>query len=181
MRSVSIIGPGRVGGALAASLPSGKYRIDTIVYRSSPRISTSPAMRRISIDSLDTLTSDIIFITTQDAEIAPTARRLSSRLTGNATVFHTSGALSSAELSSLKDAGFAVGSIHPLVSISDATLGPERFRGSYFCVEGDAEAAALGEVIVSDLGGRAVYDSSTEVGVIGFDARRRSLAGARRR
>jgi predicted short-subunit dehydrogenase-like oxidoreductase (DUF2520 family) len=69
-------------------------------------------------------------------------------------VFHTSGSRSSAILEPLTAQRCKIGSIHPLVSVSDATLGPERFRDSYFCVEGDAEAVSLGERIVSDLGGR---------------------------
>ena len=47
-----------------------------------------------------------------------------------------------------------IGSIHPLVSISDSVLGASRFADVYYCIEGDAEAVELAETIVADLGGK---------------------------
>jgi len=159
MISVSIIGVGRVGGAIALSLPSEKYRIENLVVRQSldanwvgPLISRSTAV--LSLDSLNTLSSDIIFITTPDSSITEAARSIANRIAGPATVFHTSGSYSSALLTELANVGCQVGSLHPLVSISRADLGPERFSGAYFCVEGTAEAVSVGKRIVSDLGGK---------------------------
>ena len=68
-------------------------------------------------------------------------------------VFHTSGSLSSGVLKILCDGGCEVASIHPLVSISDAKLGAERFKAAYFCVEGDPEAVSVAKQIVDDLEG----------------------------
>lgn len=139
MYSVSIVGVGRVGGALALSLPKNKYNIVELITRDKSVSETS---------------SDIVFITTQDSEIRAASCVLAGKL-NNSVVFHTSGALSSAVLSNLANARCKVGSIHPLVSISSPELGPERFRGAFFCVEGDAEAVVLGKQIVADLGGRS--------------------------
>ncbi len=68
--------------------------------------------------------------------------------------FHTSGSLSSDVLHVLKNIGCKVGSIHPLVSISDSVLGAERFENGYFCVEGDAESVNIAEKIIADLKGK---------------------------
>lgn len=138
MLSVSIIGMGRVGGALALSLPRDAYVIDKTLGRG---------------DAAE-ISSDVVFITTQDAEIAPAARELAGKIKRPAKVFHTSGALASSVLGELKTAGCSVGSMHPLVSVSRADDGPERFRGAYFCVEGDGDAVDVGVQIVKDLGGR---------------------------
>jgi len=141
MATVSIIGVGRVGGALALAFPAGGYSIDRLVQREGES------------DQLAGIDSDIVFITTQDSEIASAAEALVPRLKGTPYVFHTSGALSSKVLQKLADVGCKTGSIHPLVSISAPDLGPGRFKGSYFCVEGQPEALPVANAIVAALGG----------------------------
>src|SRR5436190_5420161 len=141
MTTVSIIGVGRVGGALALALPAAGYSIDRLVRR------------RGEPDQRSGIDSEIIFITTQDSEIVSVAEALAPTLNGTPYVFHTSGALSSKVLQKLADVGCKTGSIHPLVSISAPDLGPERFKGSYFCVEGQPEALAVANAIVAALGG----------------------------
>ncbi|MFN2481106.1 MAG: DUF2520 domain-containing protein, partial [Pyrinomonadaceae bacterium] len=68
---------------------------------------------------------------------------------------HASGALSSDALAPLRARGFAVGSLHPLVSVSDPRSGAQTLRGAFYCVEGDAAAARAARRVVRDLGGRA--------------------------
>ena len=155
MRSVSIIGLGRVGSALALSLPGTEYAIDKLVVRDKPSFFLPEELRKrvIAIEQLEGLTSDIVFITTLDGQIQEAAVAIRPFLTGS-TVFHTSGSQPSSILEQLRGAAGRIGSIHPLVSISDPTLGPERFRGSFFCVEGDDEAVRLGHEIVENLGGK---------------------------
>ncbi len=158
MVTISIIGAGRVGGAIALAVPKVKYSIDQIVFRYTPVSdsvlqSLAPSGRAIPFTDLDSVSSDAVFITTQDSEIVPTANTIAAKIHGNPVVFHTCGALSSSELDVLAAAGCKTGSIHPLVSISSPELGPERFKGAYFCVEGHPEAVAIGQEIVNDLGG----------------------------
>ncbi len=139
MVTVSIIGVGRVGGALAIALPKDKYTVDNLIGRD---------------EAAAELSSEVVFITTQDSEIAAVAESLVGKLKAGTLVFHTSGSNPSSILDALKDAGCKTGSIHPLVSVSSPELGPERFRGAYFCVEGEPEAVTLGKQIVADLGGK---------------------------
>lgn len=162
MLSVSIIGIGRVGGAIALSLPNDKYRIANLIFRDETGLNAisgllSTGLQSTTMDDSAEIRSDIIFITTQDAEIAAVARQLAKKVRNSPVVFHTSGALASSELIELKAAGCKTGSIHPLVSVSQATVGPERFRGAFFCLEGDSEAVELGKQIVDDLGGRPFF------------------------
>lgn len=158
MLSVAIIGIGRVGGAFALALPRDQYSVDTLVTRGGKipaAIAASlPNAGITNVAGLADLNPEIVLITTTDPEIADVANELVRTLSGATTVFHTSGAQPSSILSMLSDGGCKIGSIHPLVSISNPELGPERFRDSYFCVEGDPEAVELGETIVRDVGGR---------------------------
>lgn len=160
MRNVTIVGAGRLGGALALALDRAGFIIDVIVDRGtrpSPQLigllHSSPLLFRHSDPFA--ISSEIILITTQDSEIGSVAEQLASKISGRPSVFITSGALSSSVLLNLKDLGCPVGSIHPLVSISDPLLGPTRFAGAYFCLEGDKEALDAGESMVHALQGRS--------------------------
>jgi predicted short-subunit dehydrogenase-like oxidoreductase (DUF2520 family) len=101
---------------------------------------------------------DLILLTTPDNEIAAVAAKLAkikTVISSKPVVLHTSGSLSSEVLSPLKEAGCAVGSMHPLASISDAGLGIKRFAKAYFCVEGDKKAQQMSRQLISDLKGKA--------------------------
>ncbi|MDQ2747560.1 MAG: DUF2520 domain-containing protein [Acidobacteriota bacterium] len=157
---ISIIGAGRLGGALAIALAKAGYEIENIVARNADKAERlaaliEPPPKIISPDELSKIASEVIFITTQDSEIEAVARQLKDNLTHKAVVFHTSGALSSEILNDLKIIGFQIGSLHPLISVSDSRRGAEKFAGAYFCVEGDAKAVAVGRKIVEKLGGNS--------------------------
>ncbi len=159
MVTISIIGVGRVGGAIALAVPKEKYSIDNLIYRNTAIPDTvlksiSPNGKTVFIDNVESISSDVVFITTQDSEIVPVSKALVGKLSSNSIVFHTCGALPSSVLDALKATGSRTGSIHPLVSVSTPELGPARFKGAYFCVEGHAEAVSIGEKITGDLGGR---------------------------
>lgn len=155
MITVSIMGFGRVGGALAAALPRDKYAVVSIVCRgretSRPLPDGATLLTEQEIDRID---SDILFITTRDPEIAGACRSLAAGLRARPIVLHTSGSYSSTILSQLTTIGYETGSLHPLVSISDPELGPERFRGAFFCVEGTPVAAEAARNVALDLRGK---------------------------
>jgi len=160
MQKISIIGIGRVGGALAVALSGKGFVIENLVVRNrvtADRIMTSlePAPKISTFDELSEITSEIVFITTRDSEIERAAASLAEKVErAKPLVFHTSGALSSAILEPLREIGCATGSLHPLVSVSDAVLGARRFAGAYFCIEGDASAVDEARKIVAVLGGK---------------------------
>lgn len=161
--SISIVGAGRLGGALAIALDRKNYKIVSVVARrfetaarAAQQISTATEI--LTAENIAEIpSSDIVFITTPDPEIEPTAARLAANRNFNSeTIFlHTSGSLSSAVLSRLKNVGAKTGSLHPLVSVSDSSAGAERFAGAFFCVEGDAKAVEAAKQIVTDLGGES--------------------------
>jgi predicted short-subunit dehydrogenase-like oxidoreductase (DUF2520 family) len=160
MQRVSIIGVGRIGGALAIALSRRDFVIDRLIHRDDstvnrilPLLPSTVRAERPTAD-LTTIDSDVVIIATADPDIEPVARALSRRLKPGRVVLHTSGSLSSDVLSSLIPAGHFTGSIHPLISISDAIVGADNFGGAFFCVEGQDEAVSAATFLANSLGGR---------------------------
>jgi len=179
--SVSIIGAGRVGTALGLALKAANYRVEIVVTKhrvSARRAATLIGPQTVGLveDQLDGLSrsqlasfnrASLTIIATPDDSIAPLAQRLATvfrfKSIGLArrgksappVVLHTSGALPSSVLEPLRKLGFAIGSVHPLLSISDPKSGADLFSRAFFSVEGDAPAVSLARSIVHKLGGRA--------------------------
>lgn len=158
MRKISIVGVGRLGGALAIALANKGYEIENLVGRKKETVEKiagyiQPKPKILTAEYLSNISSEIVIIATQDFEIENVAGVLAQKLQNKPFVFHASGSLSSEILVVLKEIGCYVGSIHPLVSISDSVPGAGRFKDAYFCVEGDARAVSVAEKIVSDLEG----------------------------
>jgi predicted short-subunit dehydrogenase-like oxidoreductase (DUF2520 family) len=162
--SVTVIGAGRLGQALAIALKSCQYPILSLVARHRSKAEQAAALignggprpRALTPSEFAKLpVTDLILIATPDDAIEKTAQRL-SKLFGNenrATVLHTSGALSSEVLRSMAAVGFETGSIHPLVSISDPAAGAEALRGAFYCLEGTRKAKTMAASLLRDLGG----------------------------
>jgi predicted short-subunit dehydrogenase-like oxidoreductase (DUF2520 family) len=173
--SVSIIGAGRLGTALAIALHKSGHSIDLIVARhaaSAKRASelsgglgralSAPQFRRLLPKHRELLEqSSLILIATPDDVIGIIADELAALLRFRTTparglvVLHTSGALSSNVLGPLTNLGIAVGALHPLVSISEAQSGADWLTRAFFSVEGDSRAMRLGRRIVRDFGAQA--------------------------
>ena len=157
---ISIIGAGRLGGALAIALARKNFAVEYLAARNfeaAEKIAKliEPPPKIITAERFSEITSDVILITTQDSEIENVADILAKTTNIKPQVFHTSGSLSSEILKDLKAVGCPTGSIHPLISISDARLGAGRLASAYFCVEGDEQAISTAEKIVETLGGKS--------------------------
>jgi len=171
---ISIIGAGRLGTTLGRALHGAGNPVDLVV---TTRIATAGrAARTIDSRSLGAIfahfqdkdaeayrrlsASNLIIIATPDAAIESVANELArviggASVRGSRTVLHTSGAISSQALSSLRRAGFATGSLHPLVSVADAKSDPKIFRDIHFCVEGDPRAVRVARSLTAQLGGQS--------------------------
>jgi len=182
LQSVSIVGPGKVGLAFARALHSRGYPLVALVFRQQYKAQefsqdgrdsyrsrgfSFPKTALLSFDNLSELPkSDLIFITTPDDVIEQTAKRLAAlgRPLVNVqddgfpgAVLHTSGALSSEALAPLAGRQCQVGSIHPLVSISNPFPDADLFRGAYFSVEGDTMAVTYAEMIIKSLSAHIIH------------------------
>jgi predicted short-subunit dehydrogenase-like oxidoreductase (DUF2520 family) len=158
MPSITIVGTGRMGCALALALDRAGYQLDALIYRGTQpgseiidRFSQTPKLQNIS--SVKEIGSDLLLIATQDTEIESVANKFAPVVV-NTTVLHTSGSLSSDVLQSFMLLGNHTASMHPLVSISDPITGSEKFAGSYFCIEGDKSGSDSVTMLAHDLGGK---------------------------
>jgi len=160
--SVSLIGPGRLGIALAMALKSAGYQIVSLVGRNRQKLRKTAKLLDVSCQLLVAKElekgrfGDLIIVSVPDDQIATVAGDL-ARIKGNRhpTVLHTSGALSSKVFASLAANGWHTGSIHPLASVSDPVTGAEALRNAYWCIEGDAVAIRVAKQVVRDLGARS--------------------------
>jgi predicted short-subunit dehydrogenase-like oxidoreductase (DUF2520 family) len=157
-RSVSIVGAGRTGKALAAGLRKRGWRIGAVVTRS--RAKSRNAVRAIGGGTpYDRLTShifecDVILLTTPDSALAPVARSLATigKPACRGKIFlHVSGALSSSVLSPLARFGAITGSMHPMQTFTGR--GTPDLKDIIFAVEGAPQARRAGEAIARALGG----------------------------
>ena len=157
---VSIVGSGRLGTALAVALAGRGYSIRSLVARRAKKVRQAARLLDAEVQVLaakqlhSLRPADVFLITVPDDQIAGVARELSS-LGFTATALHTSGALSAEVLAPLRERGWRIGSVHPLMSVSDARKGEAALRGGYWSVEGDKTALREAKTIVSDLGGKS--------------------------
>ena len=162
--AVSIIGSGRLGTALAVALLHRGYSVKSLVGRRLQRVRNAARfldadVQLLAAKELRSLRpADVFLITVPDDQIASVAGEM-SRLEFTATALHTSGALSSNVLAPLRKRGWKTGSIHPLLSVSNAG---DPIEGAFWSVEGDEAAVRLGKAIVRDLGGKSFFIRSED-------------------
>ena len=157
---IAIVGPGRLGSALAISLKRAGYEISEIVSRNnagSKQRARSLARRvgaRVSPGDNARLDADIVWFCVPDREIASASRQLASIVSWEGkTAFHSSGALASDELNALRRHGAAVASLHPMMTFVSGSIAP--LQGVPFAIEGDKAAVLVARRVVKNLGGEA--------------------------
>jgi predicted short-subunit dehydrogenase-like oxidoreductase (DUF2520 family) len=138
-RSISIVGAGRLGTALAKRLSEAGYTVKTLTRKS---------VRSTQFDA------QVLWFCVPDAEIALVADSFSQFEWKGKVAFHSSGVLSSDALASLRAAGGCVASVHPLMTFIKGSV-PD-LTGVPFAIEGDSSAVRLAKGIVRNLGGQAV-------------------------
>ena len=162
MHKVSIIGAGVVGTAMGYLLKRSGYRIIGIASRKIESSKKAIEFIGEGEPSLDTVATakkgDIVFITTPDSAIEEVCKKVALKggFNPGAFVFHMSGALSSEVLKSARKRGAKIASIHPLQSLADVNEAVKNIPGSYFCIEGDADALSVAKKIVSVLKGKEI-------------------------
>ena len=162
--TVSVIGAGRLGTALALALASAGYCLEAVVARRLTRAQKAARLftrRPLALSGAQLAKlpeTELILITTPDDVITLIAGRLAASqkdVRPGRTVLHTSGALSSEVLAPLAALGFHIGSLHPLVSVSDSLSGATNLREAFYCLEGDRAALRVARAVVRDLGGQS--------------------------
>ena len=158
--SVALVGPGNLGTALALTLAGAGYPVKFVVIKPSrarDRGVTGLAKRikaQVVVLGSQRLDSNIVWLTVPDDSIAAVARALAIAQDWKGKyVFHSSGALTSDELASLRKRGARVASAHPMMTFVRGAA-PE-MAGVSFALEGDAAAVRMARTVVENLGARA--------------------------
>lgn len=155
MGVVGIIGAGRVGAGLALALTRVGREVRLISRR--PVRVPAPLSLTIAPDGPDAewvSGLEVLFLAVPDDRIHPVAQQLwGTRSIGpGQTVLHCSGVLGQEALSALVPTRAALGSLHPLQTISDPEVAPERLKGAWAAVEGSPAAMEAAEDIARSLG-----------------------------
>ena len=157
---ISIIGAGSFASSLAPALRKAGYSISEIISRDTP-LSRRRAhlLARMADANPVTLRSaaleaDVLWLCVPDREICHAAETVAAAGKGRVRhVFHSSGALASREVNSLRKQGAAVASVHPLMTFVPGSH--PKLTGVPFALEGDASATSVARRIVRDLGGES--------------------------
>jgi len=154
--TISIVGPGNLGTALGVALTATGYTVTGIAVRRKTARASALARQlktRAVVMGKRPLDSDIVWITVPDDAIAAVARTLaSSQDWRRKIVFHSSGALTSDELDTLRARGASVAAVHPMMTFVRDAL--PQMAGVSFALEGDPAAIRAARRIVENLGGR---------------------------
>jgi predicted short-subunit dehydrogenase-like oxidoreductase (DUF2520 family) len=159
MRRVSIIGAGRVGGAIGHLLVKAGWQIAGVSARSkaSAEVAASFIGAGIATDNSSEAASlaDVTLISTPDEAIGAVCEALvaSGSIKEGSVVVHMSGAHSLDLLDAAGRAGASRAVIHPLQSVPSRERGIQNIPGSYFRIEADPEGAKTVREMVYALGG----------------------------
>lgn len=157
--SITIVGPGNLGTAMARALHAAGYRLDEIVFHAATSRGRARTLARelgapaVALEKAR-LDAAIIWLCVPDAAIAPCAAALSRREWRGKIVLHASGALPSRALRPLQKRGAAVASLHPMMTFVRSAR--PSLAGVTFAVEGELRATMAARRIATALGGRVV-------------------------
>jgi predicted short-subunit dehydrogenase-like oxidoreductase (DUF2520 family) len=178
--TVAIVGAGSLATFLAVALNDAGFTITEIIARDTPRsrsharaLAAKLGVQTVTAHSAE-LDATLLWFCVPDREICGAASALAdnvaarpaahkknrgpNKVSSKATskvrfAFHSSGALLSRELETLRKAGIAVASVHPLMTFVARTH--PSLAGVPFATEGDRAATQVARQIIRELGGES--------------------------
>lgn len=161
--NIGIIGAGKVGHALTLAFYNKDINISGIYSKSSE--SALLLNKKISADFPNDLVetvkqSDVVFLSVSDNSIKSVAEEIASKVPKkhieNKVFIHLSGALTSDELSVLKDFGGYIASLHPAQTFASKEDGWRKLYNIYFGFEGCSISKKYANTIVEGFNGTMV-------------------------
>ena len=157
-----VCGPGRVGLSLGTALARA-HAADSITFygravEPPPHpvfdMKDPPVEYRVGLPPLPEGTS-ILLLCVPDRALAEVAYDLARAgpAPRGCSALHVSGALTADVLAPLHEAGYSVGSLHPLQSLADPWDGVRRLRGACYAVAGEPVALAAARRLARALDG----------------------------
>lgn len=160
MTSFAVIGPGRVGSALARRWHEHGYRLLGFVGRDAQHVARARAFcgagDALTLADLGTATFVLVSVGDDDlaSVVAAAARQHAPRRC--ALWLHASGRHDLDVLAPLRGLGARVGSLHPLCPFADADAGYRAMPGKPAVLQGDARSLRLLSVLARSAGLRPV-------------------------
>jgi predicted short-subunit dehydrogenase-like oxidoreductase (DUF2520 family) len=157
MKTLNLIGAGRVGQTLAALWHGhASFAIQDVLTTSLASAQNACAFMGAGTPVADMAAmrpADVWMIAVQDAHIASVAHALAHhRHLLPAMAFHCSGALGSAALAPLEAVGWSVASAHCILSFASAPAALAQFAGTPCALEGNALACDTLRPALGDIG-----------------------------
>jgi predicted short-subunit dehydrogenase-like oxidoreductase (DUF2520 family) len=181
MKRVAVVGPGRVGTALALALPSPAYEVVAVAGRGRPGVDAFltrfPAARALPAMGA-ARGADLVLVTVPDDELAGVVRRVAVEdgVAEGSRWVHTAGGYGHDVLRPARLAGAAVAACHPAQTFPDPDAGRAELPGTAWAVTADEADLGWARVLVTDLGGspvtvrledRTLYHAGLAVGANG--------------
>ena len=160
---VHFVGPGRMGLGLGYALWQADA-VASLAYfgrrpepPAHPLFTQSVAEYSFGLEGIH-LHPTIVILSVPDDALAGVAELVAAQgpAPESCAAFHLSGALSTEVLAPLHARGYAVGSLHPLQTVANASTGADRLPGSYFSVAGEPGAIAAARRLLGALGSPAI-------------------------
>lgn len=184
MIRVAIVGPGRVGGALALGLQHAGHEVVQVAGRGQAALdrftTLIPGALIVDLDHV-TVDVELVMLTAPDDVLSDIARRIAvaDRVTEGQRFVHTAGGLGLDPLRVLQAAGGRVAACHPAMTFPDPSRGAENLPGTSWAVTAEPDDLGWARLLVLDLrgspvtlaaGDRTLYHAGLAVGGNGTTA-----------
>src|SRR5262245_45645777 len=160
---VFIIGAGVVGTTLAARLSRAGVPVAGLHGRQTSLSEVASALSGVLGSSGEfpemLAQSDVVVISVRDTRIPEIVERLvnEKRLRRGQILLHTSGNRPADEMLAVAKPHVAgIGTLHPLIAVTDSPGAVENLRDAYFGIQGDQAARHVAAKLVRKMGGRVL-------------------------
>jgi len=159
---IGVVGAGRVGAVLAASLRSSGHEITAVAGESAAsrtRIETLLPGVRVDKPTAVSRSCDVLLLTVPDDMLANVVSMLSASgaIRRGQSVVHTSGKHGLRVLAPAAARGAEVLAMHPAMTFTGTDLDLHRLQGCMFGVTATESTRSLAQLLVADLGGSVVW------------------------
>ncbi len=151
---VALVGPGRVGSSVSRWLLAHGATLGAVARRRAARLpgwARATGALAVPLEDLDSAGNDLLLLAVPDPALAAVTATLARRAQAPVAL-HTSGPLTAEVLAPLRDAGTAVGGLHPLRAFPRPLPSPAIARRTFLALQGDTAALALGRRLAAALG-----------------------------